>query len=180
MSMNEILRCLKVYYKGAESAEKVILNCALTAAAASAVGCFVPVLSLPSMIISCFGAVWMMYAQLCDCLGIPFKTNILKVLASAALSNIATNLIGVFVVELLVAFIPGVGSVAGAAVTFACVYLAGMMFMKMLLAFAKNGKTGSDLDSMTSREAQSYMKKCEVSKEDVKDAKAAFDQSYQK
>lgn len=180
MRMSDLLRYLEVYYKGAEEAEKIIINCALTAAAAAAVGGFVPALSLPAMIISCFGAVWMMYAQLCDCLGIPFQENILKTLASAALSNIATNLIAVFVVELLTAFIPGIGSVSGAAVTFACVYLAGLMFMKMLLAFARMGKTGDALGSMTPGNASSYMKQCGVSKDDVKNAKDAFNQNFPK
>jgi len=178
MKLNYLLKNLKYYYKSADKVEKIILNCALTAAGATAVGGLVPILTLPAIIVSCVGAVWAMYIQICKCLEIPIGENILKVLASAALSNIAANLIGVFAVEIITAVIPGVGSVAGAAATFGCIYLAGMMFMEMLLAFAKKGKVGSVLGSVSSSEFKAEIKNHTPTKEDAKDARNSFNSNY--
>lgn len=180
MNLNCLVSYLKCYYKGADKVEKIIVNCALAAAGATAVGGCFPVLALPAMIVSCVGAVWTMYIQICKCLHIPIGENILKVLASAALSNIATNLIGVFAVEIITAVIPGIGSAAGAAATFACIYLAGMMFMEMLLAFAKKGTVGSDLGNVSEADLKSTLKQQTPTKEDVKSAKNSFDSNYSK
>lgn len=174
MNMKEIAWALKAYYKEAEEAERIIMECALMAGGATAVGSMVPVLSLPAAIMACFGAVWAMYIRLCKCLGITISKNILKVLASAALSNMATNLISVFAVELLLTFIPGVSTATSALVTFACVYLAGMMFMKMILSFAKRGKAGSGLGDLSEKELEAEIKNNTPSKKDVKDAKKEF------
>lgn len=178
MRLQDVARCLKVYYKDADEAQQIILNCAMVAAGAAAVGGWVPVLALPSIIISCFGAVWAMYIEVAKCLDIPIGKNLLKVLASAALSNIATNLVGVFAVELVTAVIPGIGSLAGAAATFGCVYLAGMMFMQMLLAFAKKGKVGNDLRHVSQQVLKSEIKNHTPTREDVKDARHSFDGNY--
>ncbi len=180
MNLKVILNGLKAYYKGADEAERIIINCALTAAGAAAVGGIIPILAIPSLIISCVGAVWAMYIQLCKCLEIPIKENILKVLASAALSNIATNLISVFAVEIITTFIPGVGSVANAAVTFACIYLAGLMFMKMILLFAKQGMVGKDLVTISENDLKSTISKQTPSKEEAKQAGSVFKDHYQK
>lgn len=178
MRLNDAAKCLKYYYKGADEAVQIILNCAMVAAGATAVGGMVPFLALPAMIVSCVGAVWTMYIKICKCLEIPIGENILKVLASAALSNIATNLISVFAVELVTAAIPGIGSLAGAAATFGCIYLAGMMFMEMLLAFAKKGKVGEELRDVSQQTLKSEIKNHTPTKEDVKDARHSFDNHY--
>ena len=178
MKLKDLVRNLKYYYKTADEVEQIILNCAMAAAGASAVGGLVPVLALPAMIVSCVGAVWTMYVKICNCLKIPIGENILKVLASAALSNIATNLIGVFAVELITAVIPGIGSLAGAAATFGCIYLAGMMFMETLLAFAKKGKVGRNLGDISQQALKSEIQNHTPTKDDVKDARRSFDKNY--
>lgn len=133
MNLTSVMNSLKRFYQDADKAERIIIHCVLAAAGAVAVGSTFPILALPSLIFSCCGAVWTMYIRLCKCLEIPIQKNILKVLASAALSNIAANLLGVFALEIAAAILPGVGSVAGAAVSFACIYLSGLMFMKRFL-----------------------------------------------
>lgn len=168
MSMKEIAYALKIYYANANEVEKIIMSCALAAAGASAVGGIIPILEIPALMISCVGAVWMMYIKVCKCLGIKIGENILKFLASAALSNIATNLVSVFAAELLLTFIPGISSIAGAAVTFACVYLAGLMFMKMLLAMAKSGKSGDALASVSKEDFERVMEKQTPTKQEAK------------
>lgn len=180
MNLKLILRNLTDYYKNAEEAEKIIISCALTAAGAAAVGGIIPILAIPSLIISCVGAVWAMYIQLCKCLEIPIKDNILKVLASAALSNIATNLIGVFAAEIIVTFIPGAGVVANAAVTFACIYLAGLMFMKMILVFARQGRVGNDFVTITEDDLKTTISKQTPTKEEARQANAVFKDNNKK
>ena len=175
MSLRVISVSLATYYKGASRAEKVILESAFAAAAACAVGGAVPILALPSLIISCIGAVWTMYYRICKELGIPLSGHMLRFLGTAALSNIAANLVGTFAAELLTMAIPGLGSVAGAAATFACVYLAGMMFMNVILSLAQNGHVGDDVGDVSKRTLKDYMNDATPSEKDVKDAKSQFE-----
>ena len=180
MALQEVIRALTIYYANADEAEKTIMNCAVVAAGAAAVGGFIPILELPALIVSSVGAVWAMYVKVCERLGIRIRKNILKVLASAALSNIAANLISVFAVELVTCMIPGIGAAAGAAATFACVYLAGLMFMNMLLALAKKGQTAHDLENVSEETLKSVLAGQTPTKKDVKDAKNTFKQNYSK
>lgn len=174
MRMNELLRYLKIAYHNVEGAEKIILNCALTAAGASAVGGLIPVLSIPAAIVSCVGAVWTMYISISKELGIPFKDNLLKSLASAALSNIAINLAGYLLTDLLLSFIPVAGVAANALLTFASVYLAGLMYMNMLAAFAKKNIVGEAIADVTPEDLEAELKQHTPTKDDVRDAKNAF------
>lgn len=177
MMLRDVVYGLKIYYSQASEAEKIVVNSAVLAAGASTVGGFVPFLEIPMVIISCVGAVWAMYISLCDCLNIPIGKNILKVLASAALSNIAANLASVFAVELITCMIPGIGAAAGAAATFACVYLAGIMFLTMILALAKGGMIAKDLGGVSEKEFKSVLANQTPTKENVKEAKNAFKKS---
>lgn len=74
--------------------------------------------------------------------------------------------------------IPGIGAAAGAAATFSCVYLAGLMFMNTLLAFAKKGKVASDLEYVSEEEFKSALAGQTPTKKNVKEAKTAFQQNY--
>lgn len=78
MPIQETAYALKEYYASAEETEKVILNAALVAAGADAVGGAIPGVSIPITIITCTGAVWVMYGALCKTLGISMKKNVLK------------------------------------------------------------------------------------------------------
>lgn len=174
MMLREVVYGLKLYYSQASEAEKIVVSGAALAAGASTVGGFIPFLEIPMIIVSCVGAVWAMYISICDCLNIPIGKNILKVLASAALSNIAANLASVFAVELIACVIPGIGSAAGAAATFACVYLAGIMFLNMLLALAKKGLIAEDLGKVSKKDFESVLANQTPTRENVKEAKSVF------
>ena len=162
------------YYTSAEEAKKIILNCSLVAAGACAVGSTIPVLAIPAIIVGCFGAVWVMYGKICNKLGISIRENALKLLARAALTNISTNLISVFAIELLSTFIPGIGTVTGSLVSFATVYLAGVMFMELILGMAKKNIS---FDNVNENELKRAMKNIEVSADDVKDVKNVYAES---
>ena len=86
-------------------------------------------LSIIATITSCFGAVWVMYGKLCAVLGISLKENVLKILARAALANIAANLGAALIAMFAGMFIPGASVVVSAAVAFIAVYLAGVVFL---------------------------------------------------
>lgn len=178
MDINVLAKELKAFYSNADEAVRTIINCALVAAGASAVGGLIPALEIPAIIVSCIGAVWSMYIKICKILNIRIGDNLLKVLASAALSNIATNLVGIFAMEILVCFIPGLASISGALITFASVYLAGQMFMAMLLAFANRGKTGAALEGISTEDMQTVLNEQTPTKADVKNAKKVFHENY--
>ena len=180
MNLRMVTSALKVYYSNANEAERIIMDCGMVAAGAAAVGGIIPILEIPAMIISCVGAVWTMYVQLCKVLGIKIGDNLLKVLASAALSNIATNLIGIFAIELVACFVPGLGMAAGALITFACIYLAGIMFMNMILAFAKKGVSSNEFSSLSEGDLKNILNSQTPSKDDVKQAKKIFKENYKK
>ena len=178
MNMTKLLKELKVFYYNADEAGKMIISCALVAAGSAAVGGMIPALEIPALIVASVGAVWTMYIKLCRILHISIGDNLLKVLASAALTNIATNLIGVFALELLSCFIPGIASISGALITFTSVYLAGQMFMGMVLFFARQGKTGADLGNVSAEEMRDVLADQTPKKADVKDAKKVFRENY--
>lgn len=180
MSLNALLAGLKAYYKQAEDVEKIILNCAMVAAGAAGVGGVIPVFSIPSMIVSCVGAVWAMYIKICNCLEIKLSENLLRILASAALSNIAVNLVSAFAAELIFSFVPGASIATSALITFCSVYLAGVMFVKMILAFAKQGKTGKTLESVSQSTFEAVLKDQTMTKSDVKKAKGEYNKEKDK
>ena len=171
MKLNQIANHLKQYYNNADDAVQVILKHAGIAAGACAVGIAFPALEVPAIIVASFGAVWAMYIQLCKCLGIELSDNLLKVLASAAISNITINLASAYALEVVASMLPGIGHITGTVLTFSCVYLAGMMFMSLLLALAKNGQK---IEEMSEEELKSALREQTPTKEDMKDAKTAF------
>ena len=78
------------------------------------------------------GAIWAMYIRICKIIKMKFEKNRLKVLSSAVLTNLVTQLAGVFAIEVAASFIPGAGIVVCGAGNFAIVYIAGIIFLQTL------------------------------------------------
>ncbi len=78
-------------------------------------------------------AVWRMYIKMAKIIGTTLKEKTLKVIASAAISNIAMNT----AVMLVVSFLPVVGTVACGVINFASVYIAGLIFLTTLTRLFK-------------------------------------------
>lgn len=171
----EIIIALKDYYIRANETERIILNFALTAAAADAVGGVIPGLAIPAIIISCFGTVWVMYADLCSTLGISLKKNVLKLLARAVLANIIANLGGVLIAMFAGMFIPGASILASAAVSFIAVYLAGIVFLRLILKMAQKSRDPYAFSDISASEMKEAARNITVTKEDLKAAKAVYD-----
>ncbi len=168
---------LEHYYVNADQSEKIIINCAMFAAGADAVGGIIPGLAIPATITSCVGTVWVMYKKLCDNLGISIKENTLKILARAALSNIAANLGGSLIAMFASMFIPGASILVSAAVAFIAVYLAGIVFLNLILKMAENSSDPYTFSDMSEREMKDTVKQTKLSKDDLKAAKEVFDQN---
>ncbi len=168
---------LRDYYNRAGEVERVILNAALTAAAADAVGGMIPGLAIPATILSCFGAVWVMYGTLCSTLGISLKENVLKLLAKAALSNIIANLGSALVAMFASMFIPGASILVSAAVAFIAVYLAGVVFLRLILKMAEKSSDPYTFSDISASEMKAAARSVTLTKEDLKAARAAYDTS---
>ena len=169
---------LKEYYKNADELVQLIIRCAGVAAAADAAGSLIPAISVPATIIGCVGSVWAMYGLMCKKLEIPLNNNVLKLLARAAVSNIAANLGGALVSMVVAMCVPGASVAASAVVSFITVYLAGYVFMKLVLGLAKSGKAAEDIAGMNSDELKQAMKGEKVTKADMDAAKDAFKESH--
>lgn len=168
---------LKEYYSHAEDTEKIILNCAIVAGSSDAVGSVIPVLAIPSLIISSIGAVWFMYGKLCETLGISLKKNVLKLLARAALANISANLGGALAAMIVGLLIPGASIVVSAIVSFIAVYLAGIIFLSLILKLAEASNDLYSFSDISKHEMKEAVSTIKPSIEDLNKAKDAFDKS---
>lgn len=175
MNLRELAYGLKVYYAGAEETERIIMNCALVAAGADAIGGAIPGLAVPAIIISCFGAVWVMYGKLCSALGIALKKNVLKLLAKAALANIAANLGGTLVALVAGMFVPGASIAFSAVVSFVTVFLAGEVFLSLVLKMAKTSSDRTSFSDMSAADMKKVVSGIKLSKEDLNAAKKAYE-----
>lgn len=175
--MKALVYGLKEYYDNAEQTEKVIIDCALVAAGADAVGSIIPGLAIPATIASCFGAVWVMYGKLCGTLGISMKENVLKLLAKAAISNIAANLGGALIAMFAGMLIPGASIAVSAAVTFITVYLAGIVFLALVLKMAEKSSDPYSFSDISESDMKKTVSNTKLSKEDLKEAKKSYEQN---
>jgi hypothetical protein len=175
LPIKEAAYVLKDYYPNADETEKVIINCALVAAGADAVGGVLPGLAVPATIIACFGTVWVMYGQLCGKLGISLKENVLKLLARAALANIAANLGGVIAGVAAGMLIPGASILASALVSFLTVYLAGLVFLQLIGKLAEKSSDPRSFSDLSPSEMKKTVRETKVSKDDLNAARKAYE-----
>lgn len=101
-------------------------------------------------------AIWRMYIKICTIIGVPFGKNKLKALASAALTNIATQLGAVYALQIASSFIPGTGVISSGVVNFASTYIAGLLFLMVLTRLFKTGR--QDVEDMSDEELTASMK----------------------
>ena len=169
-----VTEALKSFYSNADDANKVIMTAALTAASADAIGGAIPGLAIPATIVSCFGTVWVMYGAICRKLGINMKDKALKLLARAALVNIAANLGGALAALIAGMLVPGGSILASAVVAFLTVYLAGLVFLKTLVKLAAASSDPHSFSDMSEGDMKRAMKETKVSKEDLEAARKAY------
>lgn len=162
------------YYPNADKTERIIIECAVAAVGADMLGAAFPVLAIPATIASCFGAVWVMYGRLAATLGISLKEKTLKLLARAALSNIAANLGGLLLTFAAGMLIPGASVVSSALVTYGTVYVAGVVFLRMIEKLAESSADPATLSDISEKDMKKAVSETELGKEHLEAAKASF------
>ena len=172
-SIHALTHGLAHHYEHAEDTTKIIIGAALVAAGSDAVASLVPILSLPATIIGCLAAVWIMYSKICKKLGIRLSEHTLKLIGKAALANIAGNLIGLILALLL----PGGSVIASAAVTFVSVFIAGKIFLALILKMAEKSKDKVSFSDIPDSEMKNFARSAEVSREDIDEAKGSHEEA---
>lgn len=115
---------------------------AIAAALASAVAGLAPGIAGVVALLTQTGFVWATYVKINNTLGISMTKNTAKFLGSAIVTNIALNagaFIGAVIAAGLLAFIPGLGSAASAAIDaamgYVLIYAAAIIYLKLITHF---------------------------------------------
>ncbi len=173
--IRQIIFPLSKYYANAKETEKIITDCAQAAARVNTVVSFIPVLSVPATIVSCFSAVLAMYGKLCRKLGISLKPNVRKLLARTAISNVAANLDIVFFGLITILCYPVPSISMSATVIFSTLYIAGYNFLQTVLSLAEKSCDPHSFSDISEDEIKRIIKRVGVrSKDDLNAAMAAY------
>ncbi len=141
-------------FKAEEIANMVIAHAAAAAVAAMAAG----ILPGAAAIIAggiAVAAIWSMYYRIGKYIGIGFSLDTLKALAAALISNLVTQIGGVLALDILLTFVPGASIIAGGLMNFAIVYVAGLIYLNMLVGLFKAGLDPSNLNAEELKKAYS-------------------------
>lgn len=150
--VDQLLGALENYYesgeylkpfKRTEIADCVIQHAAAGGVAAMAAGA-IPAAGTAISLAIATGAVWGMYIRICKMIQVELRKDMLKFLASAAISNIAINLGSLIAAELAFSLIPGAGIIGAGIISFAIVYIGGILFLKTLTGLFKANATNWD------------------------------------
>ena len=164
---DELMKAVSNYYESGEYvkpfqskdlADCVVQHSAAVGVSAMAAG-IVPGAGAVAAVGLAAAAIWRMYVKICQIIGVPFGKNKLKAISSAALTNIATQMAGVYAIQLASSLIPGAGIVTSGVVNFATTYIAGLVFLMVLTRLFKTQR--QDVENMSDEEL-------------VKSVKAAF------
>lgn len=149
--------------------EKIVINHSLGAAASAVASGWIPGVGGAVASGIGLGFTLSMYCRLCKNSNIPLNKNKLKAIASVAIAEIAAYLAVVIAAETLLTFVPGLGNLGASVIAgicnFAMVYIAGILFLKLMLSFTKKNR---DIASMSVEELKSAMK-CEANEDFIKD-----------
>ena len=127
---------------------------AIAAALASAVAGLAPGIAGVVALLTQTGFVWATYVKINNTLGISMTKDTAKFLGSAIVTNIALNagaFIGAVIAADLLAFIPGLGSAASAAIDaamgYVLIYAAAIIYLKLITHFVHPDGTVSITES---------------------------------
>ena len=172
------LRALKEYIEDAEGLERIIINHSLAAAAAAVAAGWIPGAGGVIATGIAMGFTISMYVRICNYSKITLKKNALKAIASVVVAEIAAYLAVIIAAEVILTFIPVVGNLGGAVIAavlnFAMVYIAGLLFLKMIVSVFKANK---DINSMSEEELKEYIK-AQATKDNIKTAYKEAKEAY--
>lgn len=174
---------LKGYYGNADEIVQSVINHAALAATAAALSGAIPGAGGAIAATVSIGFIVKMYFSLGNMLGIRLGNGVLKALASAIVADLAGSVAAVLAVAAALSFVPGLGTLGAVSIlgltSFCYVYLAGVIYIKMVGTLLKAGKsidhmTEEELKDAASKEASSMNMKAAV-----KEASSAFKASKQ-
>lgn len=176
--LKEAAYALKAYYRDADDLVQSVINHALGAAVSAAgSGCLPGVGSTIAAGVS-IGIIVKMYVNLGKKLGVRLGEGVLKSVASALVADLAGAVAASIAVSAVISFVPGIGTLGSAMITgitsFCYVYLAGVIYLKMLGALLGMGKS---VNNMSEEELKQAMKNATNSmniKDVVNEAKGAY------
>ena len=182
---DRLLEAVMQYYESGEYVKpfssKEVADCVVHHAAACGVAAMVAaapsVMGLGFLLASgiAAGAIWAMYIKICKLIGATFSKNKLKAISSAVLTNLVTQLAGVFAINFASTLVPGAGVVVCGVGHFAICYFAGLIFLNVLTRLFKVRR--QDAENMSAEEWKAYIKDAFASidkKAVIKEAKNLF------
>lgn len=177
----QAVRALESHYHAGGEIVQCVIHHATAAAAAAALEGVLPGAGSVAAAATSVGVIVKMYVSLGKKLNVHLGKGALKALASALVADLAGALTANLAGAVVLSFIPGIGSLGAAALTgmtsFAYVYLAGLIYIKMVAALLKSEKP---IDQMSEDELVKMAKKTTSTvnlKEAVKEAGAAYKKS---
>jgi len=125
--------------------------------------------------------VWHMYVKINNILGISFKENALKSIASAAIANISGNILAAGLANILKA-VPGANihaMVIAAGTNYGICYSSAWVYLQVLTTVAKNNNGSINLDDIPNKTLERYVKDNKRLQKDVaKDAKSDYAKAH--
>lgn len=124
------------------------------------------------------GFVWSMYVRINAFIGMPFSKNILKSVATAVCTNVASYAVAAIAISTVFSLLPGIGSIGASAtmavVSFSITWSSGLVYLKVLTHFAKANIDLNEVDEEDLKEMAQAVLARENVKEMMKQAKAEF------
>ena len=164
LASERLLDALIEYFGGEEYIKpfrtEELANCVLAhAAAAGAASMAAGILPGAGAVIAVgvsAGAIWRMYIKICQIIGASFGKNKLRAISSAVLTNIVTQLAGMYAIQVASTFIPGAGIVVAGVGNFTVTYIAGLIFLNILTKLFQVKRC--DIDNMSDDEIKASIK----------------------
>lgn len=125
--------------------------------------------------------IWTMYVRINKELDLPFGENILKSLASGVLTNLAGAAASAIVVGSVLKFVPGLGSLGGAALMAGTVYAvtiaSGIVYMRAVAALLRKKDAANATEAELRRAADEVMRDKTAIRDILKSSKSEYDES---
>lgn len=151
-----------------EEISNILETHAIGAAVAGLGAAWFPGFGAAAAVVANVGFVWSMYIRIGSKIDVPFSRNILKSVATAICTNLASNVVGYVVMASVFSLFPGIGSGAAAmtmaAIGFILTYSCGLIYIKVLTRLAKAHVDFNDV----SEEDLKVMAGKVIAKEDIK------------
>jgi uncharacterized protein (DUF697 family) len=126
----------------------------------------------------CAGFIWTMYGRINSKIGLPLADNLIKSLATGAVTNLAAGFVGSLFLQTTLTLIPGVGNVGASVIAgttgYALTLGSGYLYLKVLTNLFASGKDPSKMDADSLGRAAGEAAKSKDVKDVMKNAKSDY------